>query len=41
MQLPERVPAGGPTSTSNLIAVAAIVVLSIAAVALVIALLVK
>jgi len=41
MQLPERVPVGQPAAASNLIAIAAIVVLSIAAVALVIALVVK
>ena len=41
MQLPERVPVGSNATASNLIAIAAIVVLSIAAVALVIALLVK
>ena len=40
MQLPERVPVGS-SGTSNLIAVAAIVVLSVAAVALVIALVLK
>jgi serine/threonine-protein kinase len=40
MKLPERVPAGS-SGTSNLIAVAAIVVLSVAAVALVIALVLK
>jgi hypothetical protein len=41
MQLPERVPVGQANAASNLIAVAAIVVLSVAAVALVIALVVK
>ena len=41
MQLPERVPVGQPAATSNLIAIAAIVVLSVAAVALVIALVIK
>jgi serine/threonine-protein kinase len=41
MQLPERVPVGSANATSNLIAIAAIVVLSIAAVALVIALVLK
>jgi len=41
MQLPERVPVGTSSGASNLIAVAAIVVLSVAAVALVIALVLK
>jgi len=41
MKLPERVPVGQTAAASNLIAVAAIVVLSIAAVALVIALVLK
>ena len=41
MQLPERVPLDTTTSTSHLIAIAAIVVLSLAVVALVVALLVK
>jgi serine/threonine-protein kinase len=41
MQLPERVPVGSGSGASNLIAVAAIVVLSVAAVALVIALVLK
>jgi len=41
MQLPERVPVGQTAATSNLIAIAAIVVLSVAAVALVIALVIK